>query len=103
MALMDKKLKCVDCGSIFTFRADEQKFYASKGFTKEPKRCTKCRAAKNQVRGVDREVVSSVSRRSLYPAVCVQCGAHTEVIFSPRGGRPVYCSQCKSLQGSVRR
>lgn len=103
MALMDKKLKCVDCGSMFTFRADEQKFFASKGFTKEPKRCAKCRAMKNHVREVGREVVSSVSRRHLYPAVCVQCGAHTEVPFSPNSGKPVYCSQCKSLHGSIRR
>ncbi|MFA5055825.1 MAG: zinc-ribbon domain containing protein [Dehalococcoidia bacterium] len=103
MSLADKKLKCVDCGAMFTFRASEQKFYASKGFTREPKRCTTCRAAKNQVRGVNRAGVSSISRRSLYPAVCVQCGAHTEVPFSPNGGKPVYCSQCRSLQGSKRR
>jgi CxxC-x17-CxxC domain-containing protein len=100
-------LKCVDCGSTFTFRASEQEFFAKKGFTNEPKRCTTCRASKNQVRGVSRAAGSTggsgVSRRSLYPATCVQCGAHTEVPFSPHGGKPVYCNQCKSLHGSTRR
>ena len=103
MGLTDKKLKCVDCGNTFTFRANEQSFFASKGFTNAPKRCTTCRAAKNQVRGVSRVNGSTISRRSLYPATCVQCGAHTEVPFSPHGGKPVYCSQCKSLHGSMRR
>lgn len=103
VGLTDKKLKCVDCGSVFTFRANEQKFFASKGFTREPKRCTACRAAKNQVRGVSHASSGSISRRHLYPAVCVQCGAHTEVPFSPHGGKPVYCNQCQSLHGSIRR
>jgi len=103
MSFTDKELKCVDCGRSFTFRASEQEFFASKGFTNEPKRCTTCRAAKNQVRGVSRVGGSSISRRSLYPATCAQCGAHTEVSFSPHGGKPVYCSQCQSLHGSIRR
>jgi CxxC-x17-CxxC domain-containing protein len=55
------------------------------------------------VRGVSRVGGSSISRRSLYPATCAQCGAHTEVSFSPHGGKPVYCSQCQSLHGSIRR
>jgi hypothetical protein len=46
----DKTLKCVDCGADFTFTAGEQEFYASKGFTNEPKRCPTCRQAKKQQR-----------------------------------------------------
>lgn len=42
----DKTIKCVDCGQEFTFTAGEQEFYASKGFTNEPKRCKACREAR---------------------------------------------------------
>lgn len=46
----DKTLKCLDCGADFTFTAGEQEFYASKGFTNEPKRCPTCRQARKQQR-----------------------------------------------------
>ena len=49
----DRTLKCVDCQSEFTFTAGEQEFYASKGFTNEPKRCPACRQAKKQQRNSD--------------------------------------------------
>jgi hypothetical protein len=42
----EKSIKCSDCGDTFTFSAGEQEFYATKGFTDEPKRCPSCRAAK---------------------------------------------------------
>ena len=42
----DKTLKCVECGNEFIFSASEQEFYAEKGFTNEPKRCSSCRAAR---------------------------------------------------------
>lgn len=32
--------------------------------------------------------------RSLFAAVCAECGADTQVPFEPRGGRPVYCRAC---------
>ena len=45
----DKTVKCKDCGDNFVITADEQKWYAEKGF-KEPKRCKSCRdARKNQI------------------------------------------------------
>ena len=44
----DKTLKCMDCGAEFTFTAGEQEFFASKGFSNEPKRCPTCRQAKKQ-------------------------------------------------------
>lgn len=44
----DRELTCVDCGSPFVFTGGEQRFYAEKGFTNEPKRCKPCRAAKKQ-------------------------------------------------------
>ncbi|MBI4127970.1 MAG: hypothetical protein HY459_02770 [Parcubacteria group bacterium] len=32
--------------------------------------------------------------RQMYPAVCSNCGAQTEVPFQPAEGRPVYCRDC---------
>ena len=39
----DRILTCADCGQEFAFSADEQRFYAERGFT-EPRRCASCRA-----------------------------------------------------------
>lgn len=41
----DKTIKCADCGAEFVFSANEQEFFASKGFT-PPKRCKACRQKK---------------------------------------------------------
>ena len=91
MGFQDKSLQCADCGAEFVFTAKEQEFYASKGFTNEPKRCLTCRQArKAERRGAgDRN-------RVMFPAVCAQCGKETEVPFEPRQDRPVYCSECYS-------
>ena len=51
MSFTDKSILCPDCGTTFTFTAGEQEFYASKGFTNDPKRCPQCRQAKKQQRG----------------------------------------------------
>jgi len=91
MGFTDKTLQCSDCGATFTFTAEEQEFYAAKGYTNEPKRCTACREARRNQRssfGDDR------LRRQMYPAVCAECGKECEVPFEPREGRPVYCSEC---------
>jgi hypothetical protein len=50
MSFQDKSIQCSDCGTIFTFTAREQEFFASKGFTNEPRRCPQCRKAKKQQR-----------------------------------------------------
>ena len=46
----DKTLSCLDCGTEFIFSANEQEFYAEKGFTNEPKRCKECRDKKKAQR-----------------------------------------------------
>ena len=46
----DKTIKCVDCGTEFTFTARDQEFYHEKGFTNEPKRCKQCREKKKAER-----------------------------------------------------
>lgn len=81
----DKTLICKECGSEFVFSADEQEFYAQKGFENEPKRCKACRdAKKNAARG----------ERQIFTTVCANCGGEAKVPFQPRDDRPVYCSDC---------
>jgi CxxC-x17-CxxC domain-containing protein len=70
MSFTEKSLQCSDCGKTFPFTAEEQEFFATKGFTNEPKRCPSCRST------------------------CAQCGKQTEVPFQPRGDKPVYCRDC---------
>ena len=48
MSYADKTLTCRDCGTQFVFTAGEQEFYAQKGFTNEPTRCSSCRQARKQ-------------------------------------------------------
>jgi len=48
MSFQDKSIQCSDCGTTFTFSAGEQEFFASKGFTNEPRRCPQCRKSKRQ-------------------------------------------------------
>jgi CxxC-x17-CxxC domain-containing protein len=92
----DKILVCADCGQQFVFTANEQDFYAQRGFS-EPKRCGACRAARKAARpegghgfggGYDR------GPRQMFPATCSRCGNETEVPFQPTNGKPVYCSDC---------
>ncbi len=90
MAFTDKTLTCSDCGKTFTFSAEDQEFFQSKGYTNEPKRCPDCR----QARKAERFGSSSGPRRQMFPATCAQCGKATEVPFQPRGDKPVYCSDC---------
>ena len=102
MPFQERTLRCVECGSDFAFTTEEQEFFATKGFTNDPKRCPACRAARKSSRysgsGYSRGV------RAMYPVVCAQCGVETEVPFQPRGDRPVYCNSCysKSRQNSYR-
>ena len=48
MSYQDKQITCSDCRTAFNFSSGEQEFFASKGFTNEPKRCPSCRATKKQ-------------------------------------------------------
>ena len=83
----DKKIICKDCGQEFVFTAGEQEFYAEKGFQNEPQRCKACRDAKK---------ANARGQRTLYDAVCAECGKEAKVPFQPTEDRPVYCSECYS-------
>ena len=104
MSYQDKDLQCADCGATFVFSADEQEFFASRGYTNEPKRCLSCRQARKTDRygGGSGGSYGDRPRRQMFPAVCAQCGKDTEVPFEPREGRPVYCSECFSKERSIR-
>lgn len=84
----DKTIVCKDCGQEFTFTANEQEFFAEKGFTNEPQRCKPCRDAR---KGDSRR---NSGTRQLFDAVCAECGKNCQVPFEPRSDRPVYCSDC---------
>ena len=53
MSFQDKSIQCSDCGTTFTFSAEDQEFFRSKGYTNEPKRCTECHAKKKMERHGD--------------------------------------------------
>lgn len=44
----DKKIICKDCGKEFLFTVGEQKFFAEKGFEKDPIRCPECRSKRKK-------------------------------------------------------
>jgi len=94
MSFQDKSLQCADCGATFTFSVEEQEFFASKGYTNEPKRCPSCREARKAERYGSSSGYGYRPQRQMFPATCAECGKDTEVPFEPREGRPVYCSDC---------
>lgn len=94
MTYQDKPIQCSDCGANFSFTAGEQEFFASKGYTNEPKRCPTCRQSRRSNRHGDSG--AAAGPRQMFPAVCGGCGKNTEVPFEPRQGKPVYCSECYS-------
>ena len=99
MPYTDKTITCQDCGQPFTFSADDQEFFARKGYT-EPKRCPACRQARKPGRGGGG---GGYGQREMHPATCSNCGKETEVPFLPRGDRPVYCSDCFAQQRTTGR
>ncbi len=101
MSFQDKTLECSDCNKTFTFSAEEQEQFKSRGYTNEPKRCPECRQARKSERfgnsgnnSYGSDSYGYKPQRQLFPAVCSDCGKTTEVPFEPRQGRPVYCSDC---------
>jgi len=108
MGFENKELTCSDCGATFTFTAEEQDQFASRGYTNEPKRCPTCRqtrkAQQNRTGGYGSggnggnssygNSSYSSARRELFPVKCSECGKDTQVPFKPTTGRPVYCSDC---------
>jgi CxxC-x17-CxxC domain-containing protein len=93
MSFQDKSIQCSDCGATFTFSAEDQEFFQSRGYTNEPKRCPECRRARKAER-YGNGSYNYGQQRQMHPAKCAQCGKDTQVPFEPRGDKPVYCSDC---------
>ena len=97
MSFEDKTIQCSDCAKTFTFSAEEQEQFQSRGYTNEPKRCPECRQARKAQQNGNSNGNGSygyTTQRQMFPAVCSDCGKATTVPFEPRQGRPVYCSDC---------
>jgi CxxC-x17-CxxC domain-containing protein len=100
MNFQDKTLTCSECNNSFTFSAEEQEQFQSRGYTNEPKRCPEYREARKLERfgnGGNSYVNNSYSYTpagQMFPTVCSDCGKATSVPFEPSQGRPVYCSDC---------
>jgi len=108
----DQVITCSDCGIDFVFSASEQEFFAEKGFSSAPKRCSACRAQRRASGGGGASSYGNgggysgggsggggggggFSRpREMHDATCARCGNETQVPFRPTGARPVYCSDC---------
>ncbi|MBV9646326.1 MAG: zinc-ribbon domain containing protein [Candidatus Eremiobacteraeota bacterium] len=101
----DETLTCTDCGRTFTFTRGEQEFFAQKGFTNKPNRCTDCRAARKAAGGGGRGSSYSGSRapREMFSARCSQCGGEALVPFQPSSDKPVYCRDCFQTRQPSRR
>ena len=98
----DETLTCVDCGRPFAFTAGEQEFFAMKGFTNKPSRCTDCRSARKAGRSQNSGRGGGGGQREMFKATCSQCGGVAEVPFQPRGDKPVYCRDCFASRPSYR-
>jgi CxxC-x17-CxxC domain-containing protein len=99
MSFQEKSIQCFDCGTPLIFTTEEQEFFASKGFTNEPKRCPSCRQTRKERQngnGYQKSNSTYQSQRQMFPTTCSRCGKATEVPFEPREGRPVYCRDCYS-------
>jgi CxxC-x17-CxxC domain-containing protein len=98
VAFTDRTLTCSECGSEFTFTADDQEFHAKKGY-QDPRRCPDCRRQRRASGGGGGGYGGgSYSRapRQMYTATCDNCGNEAQLPFEPRQDRPVYCSDCFS-------
>jgi CxxC-x17-CxxC domain-containing protein len=100
----DRMLTCAECGSEFTFSADDQQFHTERGY-QDPKRCPSCRQARRGGGGGGGGGYGGGGGggygggpRQMYDAVCAGCGSACQVPFEPRQDRPVYCSDCFSKQ-----
>lgn len=102
MPYTDRTLTCQDCGQEFAFSADDQEFFASKGYT-DPKRCPDCRRARKAERGGGGGGGGSYGPRQMFSVTCSNCGSPAEVPFQPRGDRPVYCNDCFANQRQQQR
>lgn len=100
MAQQDQTIQCKDCGTEFTWTAEEQEFYQQKGFH-APVRCKDCRAKARASFNASHGGGDRGARQS-FEITCSNCGAKDTVPFQPRGDRPVLCRNCFQKQRDER-
>jgi CxxC-x17-CxxC domain-containing protein len=98
MEFQDRLLKCIDCGSEFTFTAGEQLFFYDKQFKNEPKRCKPCKTKRAAAVGA---APSNNYQKVETRTTCSHCGKETTVPFKPTQGRPVFCRECFQSRRTV--
>lgn len=93
--LTDTEIFCFDCGTEFIWTVGEQIFFRDKGLANPPKRCRKCKQAKNRrldaILHANETGIKQKIEIAVYCAVCNDC---TTVPFYPSQGRPVLCRDC---------
>ncbi|MEO6197927.1 MAG: zinc-ribbon domain containing protein [Dehalococcoidia bacterium] len=105
MPSLDRTLTCRSCGGSFVFTTGEQTFYSSRGLLNVPGHCAACRDSRRQGGSPGEGYVlyggsasfGGRTPRQMHPVTCERCSQVTEVPFSPKGDRPVYCSECFNL------
>jgi CxxC-x17-CxxC domain-containing protein len=80
----DKQLECKECGKAFIWTADEQRFFAQKGFKNVPARCLDCRGKARKLRE---------ESQAAFEVTCAGCGKKGDAPFEPLGNK-VYCEEC---------
>jgi hypothetical protein len=91
MSFQEKTLHCADCGTDFSFTAEEQEFYQSRGYTNEPKRCPSCRQARKTERPGGRGNSYGLPRQT-FRAKSAARERDTEVPLALTSGRLAYYS-----------
>jgi CxxC-x17-CxxC domain-containing protein len=93
--LFDKHIVCIDCGEKFLWTIGEQVFFRDKGLRNPPKRCRKCKLAKNErIASIAAAQAAGVKQRIEVAVYCARCNEYTTVPFYPSQGRPVFCRSC---------
>jgi len=84
-SLVDRMLRCTDCGADFVFTAGEQYYFRMRNFINDPKHCKACRSIRRS---------EAPRARPETTVTCADCGVSTTVPFKPTNGRPVLCRAC---------
>ena len=94
MVFQDKKLNCKDCHQEFVWSTGEQKFFAEKGFEREPVRCPDCRKKKKSRVNEGGHQSHSNNQEEMHQVKCKKCAKISEVPFLPRDPENILCSNC---------
>ena len=81
--LQDRKLTCRTCQKDFDWSKEEQRYYAKKGFKKQPQKCSDCRDKANKLRG-----------ENMFYIHCGICDKDAVMITPPPKDRVAICANC---------